>query len=144
RAVGAAAREHAGVRVDGAGEGALLVAEELRLDEGLGELAEVDGDEELGEAGGEGALGLVEGDVAGAAESGGRLAFAASGLAAEDEREVFEAVPEQALVAREVVREDVVPQRFAQAAHGGADADEAARDEVVGAPHLPEERQHAY
>src|SRR5690606_32589643 len=135
RPVRAAAGEDAGVRVDGAGERALLVAEELRLDQRLRELAEIDGDEELGKARDERALRLVEGDEPRAPDGRRRLAFAAAGLAPEDEREVLETIPEEPLEARHVVSEAVVPERFAQAAHRRADAGQAVGDEVVRAPH---------
>ncbi len=56
RAVRAAALEYALMVVDRAGECALAVAEELRLDQRLGELREIQGDEALGEVGREATL----------------------------------------------------------------------------------------
>jgi hypothetical protein len=63
-----AALEHALMVVDRAGEGAFAVAEELRLDQGLGELRQVDGNEALDKVGGESSLARSVRDERGAAD----------------------------------------------------------------------------
>ena len=45
--------EQAAARIDGAGEGALLVSEQLAFEQGLGEGGDVDGDEGLAAPGGQ-------------------------------------------------------------------------------------------
>ena len=139
----AAALEHALVVVDRAGERALAVAEELRLDQRLGKLRQVDGEEGVGEAGGEAPLGRQVGDERRAADGRRRLALAGAGLAEQQGGEVLHPVPQRRLVAAHVVREDVVPERLAQAAHRLAAPGERALDEVEAAPQLVEEREVA-
>src|SRR5262249_53669391 len=81
RAVRAAELEHSLVVVDRAGEGALAMAEELRLDQGLGELRQIQRDEGLREVGGETALAGRERNERRAPDRGGRVALAGAGLA---------------------------------------------------------------
>ena len=71
RAVGAAALEHARMVVNRARESALAVAEELRLDQRLGILRQIDRDEALREVGGEPPLAGPVRDERGAADCGG-------------------------------------------------------------------------
>jgi len=117
RAVLVAALEHALVVVDRAGERALAMAEELRLDQRLGELREVDRDEGLGEIGGEAAL---LGDIRNERRAPDRArhhALACAGLSEDERREILHAVPQRRLEAAHVVREDVVPERLTEPAH---------------------------
>ena len=143
RAVLAAALEHAGVVVDGAGERALAVAEQLRLDQVLRELRQVDGEEGLGEAGGEAPLRREVRDERRAPDRRRRLPLAGAGLAQQQRGEILHPVPQRRLEAAHVVREDVVPQRLAQAAHRFAAPGERAVDEIEAAPQLVVEREVA-
>jgi hypothetical protein len=115
--VGAAAREDAVVVLHRAGEGPLAVAKELRLDERLGVLAQVDGHKGLGEAHREALPVLVPGDVARAPDGDGGRPLAGAGLPQEDGGEVLHAIPQELVVAAQIAGEDVVPEGLAQALH---------------------------
>ena len=141
RAVRGAAGESAAVVVDGAGEGPLLVAEELRFNETLRVLGEVEADEVAGETLAEAPLARVIGDEAGAADGGGRRSLAGAGLAEEEGGEVLHAVPEEGFVAADVTGEDVVPEVQAQRLHDRGEASEGRFNEVEGATHLVKDRQ---
>jgi hypothetical protein len=143
RPVLVAAREDALVVVDRAREGALAVAEELRFDQRLGVLREVDGDEGLGEVGGEAPARAVEGDEGRAADGRCDRALAGAGLAEHQGGEILHAVPQRRVEPAHVVREDVAPERLVEPADGGAAAGDAEADEVVPAAQLEVEREVA-
>ena len=139
-----AALEYALVVVDRAGERALAVAEELRLDQRLRELRQVDRDEALGEVGREPALLHDVRDELRAPDRGRGGPLSGPGFAEEKCREILHAIPERGLVAAHVVRDDVVPQRLAQAPHRFAFAGERALDEMERAPQLEKEREKTH
>src|SRR6185295_7950101 len=106
--------EDAGVVLDRPGESTLAMAEELRLDEALGKLRQVDRDERAREAGGEAAGPAVEGDEARAPDGGRGRALAGPGLAQQQRGEILHPVPERAVVGAHVVSDHRVPQRAPQ------------------------------
>src|SRR2546421_947049 len=125
--------------LDGTGERALAMSEELRLDQRLGELRKIDRNEALGEIGCEAALvGQVRNELR-ASDRRRSGTFAGAGLAEEQGREVLHPVPERRVVSAHVVREHVVPQRLAQPLHRLAFSGERAVDEVESAPQLKEQ-----
>ncbi len=73
--------ENPAVIFDGAGEGALLVPEKLRLHQGVGELRQVQGDEGAGEALDKNVAVRVEGYESGTADGHGRRPLPSSGFA---------------------------------------------------------------
>src|SRR5205823_9173957 len=95
RAVRIAALEDALVVLDRAGEGALAVAEELRLDQRLRELRQVDRDEALGEVGREPALLHDVRDELRAPDRGRGGPLSGPGFAEEKCREILHAIPER-------------------------------------------------
>jgi hypothetical protein len=120
------------------------MTKELGLDERFGELREIDGDEGVREVGREPPLLRQIRNEFRAPDRGGRRSLAGAGFAEKQRREVLHAAPQPAFVAAHVVREDVVPQRLAQAAHRFAFARERPFDEVEGTAQLEEKREVAH
>ena len=129
--------------VDRAGERALAVAEELRLDDALRVLGQIGGDERTGEARREATALLIESNQPRSADGRRGRGLARPCLAEHQGGEIFHSIPQVLLVDAHVGREDVVPQGVAQAAHGGAVAQQRVGDEEVGAADLVEEREIA-
>ena len=131
------------MRLDGAGEGPFPVAEQLRFDERLRVLGEVQGDETAGEALGEGVGFFAVGDEGRTADGGRGRPFPRAGLPEQEGGEILHPVPELLFIHPDVVGEDVVPEVAPQPLHRLAPPDEAAVDEEEGAADLVEDGEQA-
>jgi hypothetical protein len=117
------------------------VAEELRLDERLGELREIQRHESAGEALAERAAPLLKRDERGAPNRRSSSAFAGARFPEQQCGEILHAIPERSLIGADIVREDILPQPPAKALHRRARADQAALDEMRCAPDLEKDRE---
>ena len=124
--------------LEGPGEGAAPVAEELRLDEGGGEGREVQGEERARRRLGEGLGLLVERDVPGQADGPGDELLAGARRAGDEGGDVAHPRVEGAPVAPPVAREDRLPDGRAEPPRRPRLAEDVRVDVVEGAPDLVE------
>ncbi len=118
------AGENSLMMLDCAGKSALFMSEQLRLDQGLRELRQVDGDKITGKALGEATTLFIKRNVTGTTDCCCGRAFTGPGLTEQQGGKIFHPVPQTLFVTTDIVGKDIVPQGTAQPAHGTALTDQ--------------------